>query len=70
MTLEEDGLPVSEIDRLDAEINERIRSLPSGPIAEGDLAEIRGLRRIRMEMTRPALFDEARDILDSIAAAG
>jgi hypothetical protein len=70
MTLAEDGLPISEIDQIDAEISERIRSLPNGPIADGDLAQIRDLRRRRMEMTRPALFDEARELLDSIAAAG
>ncbi len=69
MRLAEDGLPISEIAEVDAEIRRRIGSYMSDSRAPDDLAEIQRLNRLRVDMTTPPLFAEARALLAEIAAA-
>jgi hypothetical protein len=69
MRLAEDGLPISELGEIDAEILRRIGSYMSASRAPDDLAEIRRLNRQRLEMTTPRLFEEAKALLAQIAAA-
>lgn len=70
MTLAPDGLPVSEVALVDAEIRERIHSFMGDTPAPDDLAKIERLNRRRVEMTTPKLFEEARKAFAAIAAAG
>jgi hypothetical protein len=71
MNLAPDGLPISEIGRIDDAIRERIASYMSGSPAPDDLATIHRLSRQRVEMTAPTkLFEEVRVLLAQIAAAG
>jgi hypothetical protein len=70
MTLAPDGLPISEIGEIDAQILRRIRSYMSGSPAPDDLAEIQRLNRQRVDMTAPTLFEDAKALIAQIAAAG
>ena len=70
MTLAPDGLPISEIGEIDAQILRRIGSYMSGSPAPDDLAEIQRLNRQRVDMTTPRLFEDAKALIAQIAAAG
>ena len=68
MRLAADGLPISEIGEVDAQIRQRISSYMSPSRKPDDLAEIQRLNRLRVDMTTPTLFAEAKALLAEIAA--